>query len=622
MTPRPSLPVAAAVATSVAVFALDIAADIEFAIGIAYVAVMLLGFWLPGRREIVTLAAVDAALLAIGYLAFGADSSWGGPEAIANRLAALAAIGAAALLALRHRSSLADLRRGEAAGEARMQSILETAPEAIVTINEKGIVASFSASAERLFGYAADEVVGRNVSMLMPSPDRGQHDQYLERYQKTGERHIIGIGRVVEGRRKDGSVFPMELAVGEVVTGSERLFTGFIRDLTARQRMEQELRQMQKMEAIGQLTGGIAHDFNNLLTVIIGNLEMLESRIGTEGRPAAWLKEATETAQLGAQLTERLLAFGRRQPLRPVVTDLAELVSESTHILRRTLGEGIEIRTLIGKDLYRPLVDPGQLQSALLNLAINARDAMPGGGRLAIDVANAEVDMDYALALGDVRPGHYAVIAVTDDGVGMTPEVRERAFEPFFTTKSAGAGTGLGLSMVYGFAKQSAGHAQIYSEPGQGTTVRLYLPRAQEGEAVVARQTEVTAASFPARGERILVVEDDLRVRRVTVERLRDLGYAVLEATNGPDALARLAEPGDIHLLFTDMVMPGGMNGSDLAEEAARRRPSLKVLLTSGYAEPEVIRKGSIVAANWLKKPYTALDLARKLREVFEAPSA
>jgi CheY-like chemotaxis protein len=376
------------------------------------------------------------------------------------------------------------------------------------------------------------------------------------------------------------------------------------------------------MEAIGQLTGGIAHDFNNLLTVILGNLEMLGTRLKLKDREASWLNDAVETAQLGAQLTERLLAFGRRQPLRPLVTDLAELVSQSTHLLRRTLGERIEIRTVIGKDLYRPLVDPGQLQNALLNLAINARDAMPDGGQLTIEVANAEIDTDYARALGELRPGHYAVIAVTDNGAGMTPDVRDRAFEPFFTTKGAGTGTGLGLAMVYGFAKQSGGHAQIYSEPAQGTTVRLYLPRADEGEPAIARQVEVTPASFPARGERILVVEDDLRVRRVTVDRLRDLGYAVVEATNGPEALARLAEPGDINLLFTDMVMPGGMNGSDLAEEASRRRPGLKVLLTSGYAEPDVLRMGGIDAANWLKKPYTALDLARKLRQVLESPSA
>ena len=503
--------------------------------------------------------------------------------------------------------------------EARLRSILETAPEAIVTIDDHGIVGSFSASAETLFGYAADEVVGRNVSMLMPTPHREQHDGYLERYHRTGERHIIGIGRVVEGLRKDGTLFPMELAVGEVESGGERIFTGFIRDLTARQRMEQELRQAQKMEAVGQLTGGIAHDFNNLLTVIMGNLEMLELRIEPGGRPAAWLKDAYDTAQMGAELTGRLLAFGRRQALHPVVTDLPDLVSGSSSLLRRTLGESIEIRTVIAKNLFRPLVDPSQLQNAMLNLAINARDAMPDGGRLTIEVTNAELDVDYARTHLDARPGRYVMIAVTDTGTGMTREVLERAFEPFFSTKGPSAGTGLGLSMVYGFTKQSGGHTHIYSEPGMGTTVRLYLPRAQEGEATVAQQADVTASSFPARGERILVVEDDERVRRVTVQRLEDLGYAVTEAESGPDALRIMDGTDGFELLFTDMVMPGGMSGADLARAAQARDGGLKVLFTSGYAEPDMVRVETSADANWLRKPYATIDLARKLRDVLDA---
>jgi PAS domain S-box-containing protein len=503
--------------------------------------------------------------------------------------------------------------------EARLRSILETAPEAIVTIDDRGIVGSFSASAEALFGYAASEVVGRNVSMLMPRPHRDQHDGYLDRYRATGERHIIGIGRVVEGMRKDGTLFPMELAVGEVQTGGARIFTGFIRDLTSRQRMEQELRQAQKMEAVGQLTGGIAHDFNNLLTVIIGNLEMLESRIEPGGRPAAWLKDAYETAQLGADLTGRLLAFGRRQALHPVITDLADLVSESTSLFRRTLGESIDIRTVIATNLYRPLVDPNQLQNALLNLAINARDAMPDGGTLTIEVSNADVDFDYAQSHPDVMPGRHLVIAVTDTGSGMTREVLERAFEPFFSTKGPAAGTGLGLSMVYGFVKQSGGHATIYSEAGKGTTVRLYLPRAHEGEAAVARQADVTPSSYPAQGERILLVEDDERVRRVTVQRLADLGYRVVEAANGPEALRLMDGAESFDLLFTDMVMPGGTSGAELVSQALTRDPSLKVLYTSGYAEPEIVLSEAGAGANWLRKPYTAIDLARKLRDVLDA---
>jgi PAS domain S-box-containing protein len=723
--------------------AIDIALPPVYAAGVFYIAVMFLGFWLSRRRDILILGSLSTIFLVVGFVLPFSESLHGTLPTLINRCISLGAIWLAAMLSLRHQSSIAALRRSEAslseaqritrlghfergpeagahislsneamailgvaerdisehvllthiiheddrelvraafddsmqrrtmfemefravrpdgtlrylrsagmllsdrdgdgrAGrlvgtllditeqkvtaialsqrEARIRSILETAPEALITIDEKGIVESFSASAERLFGYQAGEVIGRNVNQLMPSPDREQHDQYLQRYLSTGERRIIGIGRVVYGQRKDGSKFPMELAVGEVIVNDERLFTGFIRDLTVRHRLEQELRQSQKMEAIGQLTGGIAHDFNNLLTVIMGNLEMLTSRI-TEGRALDWVNEAYDTAQSGAQLTQRLLAFGRRQPLHPKVVDLGQLITESSDLLRRTLGESIEIRTMVGAGLYRPLVDPSQLQNALLNLAINARDAMRDGGELTIEVANAEIDPHYAAMHSEVRPGRYAMIAVTDNGIGMSTEVRERAFEPFFTTKPVGTGTGLGLSMVYGFVKQSGGHVQLYSELGHGTTVRMYLPRAQDGERTLSSRAAVTAASFPGRGEHILVVEDDPRVRRVTMERLKELGYETIEAQNGATALALLEGGVDIDLLFTDIIMPGGMNGGELATAVRERFPGLKILFTSGYAEPELLRNGPGEDAHWLKKPYSALDLARKLRDVLE----
>ena len=500
--------------------------------------------------------------------------------------------------------------------EARLQSILDTAPEALITIDERGTVGSFSRSAERLFGYAAEEVIGKNISMLMPSPYREEHDGYLERYQRTGERRIIGIGRVVSAQRKDGTVFPMELAVGEVNLAGQRLFTGFIRDLTASRKIEQELRQAQKMEAVGQLTGGIAHDFNNLLTVILGNLEMLEARI-KDPRQLELLKEARETAEHGAQLTERLLAFGRRQPLQPRLTDVSQLLSEVTPILRRTLGETVKVKAKSDTDLWKVQVDPSQLQNAILNLAINARDAMPGGGKLSIAAENAELDLDYVRLNPEARPGRYIVIAVTDTGSGMSKEVQERAFEPFFTTKDVGAGSGLGLSMVYGFAKQSGGHVSLYSEPGHGTTIRIYLPRAAvEDDDAQALAPESPMESFQARGEVVLVVEDEPRVRRMTVARLQDLGYRVLDAANGPAALAVLEASGHVDLLFTDMVMPGGLTGADLAERVQAQRPGVKVLFTSGYAEPDVVKRGQVAGSEWLRKPYTAADLARTLRAV------
>ncbi|CAH1654760.1 PAS domain-containing sensor histidine kinase [Chelatococcus asaccharovorans] len=503
--------------------------------------------------------------------------------------------------------------------EARLRSILDTAPEALVTIDEHGLIESFSKSAEILFGYGADEIVGRNVSTLMPAPHRNAHDGYIDRYLATGEKRIIGIGRAVEGLRKDGSTFPMELAVGEAIANGRRLFTGFIRDLTARHRMEQELRHAQKMEAVGQLTGGIAHDFNNLLTVILGNLEMLERRLRPDPLKRTLVREAQEAAQLGAKLTERLLAFGRRHPLDPKLVDISALVSEFAGLLRRTLGERVQVRMVVDEHNLQAVVDTSQLQNALLNLGINARDAMPNGGRLTIAVSRAELDASYCEIHPDAVAGHYVLIAVTDGGTGMTAEVRDRAFEPFFTTKEVGAGTGLGLSQVYGFIKQSGGHVQLYSEPGHGTTVRLYLPSAiDEPDSDAASSAQDPTLLPRARGETVLVVEDDPRVRRVTVSRLRDLGYDVLEAENGPVALERLRHHEKIALVFTDMVMPGGMTGSDLAKAAEVLRPGIKLMFTSGYAEPDLVLRHPASSAQWLMKPYTTAALAKKLRAVLD----
>lgn len=518
-----------------------------------------------------------------------------------------------------------ELKRAEVAlqeREARLRSILETAPEAIITINDNGIIESFSTSAEALFGYRAEEVIGTNVSMLMPAEHAERHDQYLARYRETGERRIIGIGRVVEGQRKDGTKFPMELGVGEVATGQRRIFTGFIRDLTTRQRLEQELRQSQKMEAIGQLTGGVAHDFNNLLTVIMGNLEMLMGRIDGEDRPAVWAREAYEAAESGSQLTQRLLAFGRRQPLEPRSTDLADLVKRASELLGRTLGEAVAIKTVIAEGDFNAMIDASQLQNALLNIAINARDAMPGGGDLTIDLSAVVLNASYVGIQAELPPGRYGVIAVTDTGTGMRPDVQEKVFEPFFTTKPVGAGSGLGLSMVYGFVKQTGGHVQIYSEPGRGTTVRIYLPltgtAGTASEDVKPEPAEIVARN----GETILVVEDDARVRRVTAERLAELGYEVLEANDGPSALELLADADGIDLLLSDMVMPGGMNGAELADIVRASHPAIRVLLTSGYAEPDLVNRGVGQGTRWLRKPHSMLELAAAVREVLDAGPA
>ncbi|RAS08320.1 PAS/PAC sensor hybrid histidine kinase [Ensifer adhaerens] len=523
---------------------------------------------------------------------------------------------------MRFDSDITNLKHAQAdlvSREAHLRSILDTVPEAMVVIDETGLITSFSAAAERLFGFKEQEVLGSNVKMLMPSPDREAHDRYLNNYLSTGERRIIGIGRVVTGRRKDGTTFPMELSVGEARSAGGRIFTGFIRDLTSRQRIDEELRQAQKMEAIGQLTGGLAHDFNNLLTVISGNLEMIEGRLDDPSINVL-LKEAQAAADDGAKLTAQLLAFGRRQPLTPKLVDVGGLIGAFANLLGRTLGETVELSTLVRGADNIVLVDVAQFQNALLNLALNARDAMRAGGRLTIEVSKSNLDQDYVLMYPDSRMGRYVLVTVSDTGVGMAEDVRRRAFEPFFTTKVTGAGTGLGLSMVYGFVKQSGGHVQLYSEPGRGTSVKLFLPVAKEqNEADDADEPRDLSQEAVARGhETILVVEDDARVRRIVVARLLDAGYNVVEAETGPEALQRLADHPEISLLFTDMVMPGGMTGNELAHHVRRFRPGMKILVTSGYAAPSLAKERLPEGASWLLKPYTARKLSKRLRDLLD----
>ena len=372
------------------------------------------------------------------------------------------------------------------------------------------------------------------------------------------------------------------------------------------------------MEAVGQLTGGVAHDFNNLLTVILGNLEMLEPRLAGDSQSGILLQEAMEAAELGAQLTERMLAFARRQPLEPTIIDLNALVRDMTDMLQRSLGASVEISTVLAKNLYRTKADPTQLQNALLNLCINARDAMPNGGKLSIETANTGIDEDYAKSRVEVTPGDYVMLSVSDNGTGMSQETLSRVLEPFFTTKEVGAGSGLGLSTIYGFSRQSGGHLRLYSELGVGTTVSLYLPRIDDEIAPDARPDEASGEP-DTNSETILVVEDDYRVRRTTVARVRELGYNVLEAANGQTALELLRDNPAVDLLFTDVVMPGGMMGSALAEEALQMNPGLKVLFTSGYTEHAGVQAGAIKeGGDLLKKPYRRPELAAKLREILD----
>jgi len=380
--------------------------------------------------------------------------------------------------------------------------------------------------------------------------------------------------------------------------------------------LNQKLSQPQKMEAMGQLTGGVAHDFNNLLTVILGNSEYLAERLAANKELHGIADSIATAAERGSELTKSLLAFARKQPLMPKDIDIGQKVLGMEQLLRRTLGEHIECEFLLDSGLWPASVDPGQLTSALLNLVLNARDAMPEGGRLAVEVSNTSLDESDLDVNGEARPGDYVMVAVTDTGSGMNAEVAGRAFEPFFTTKEVGKGTGLGLSMVYGFAKQSGGLMQIHSEPGHGTAVKLFFPRLDAPHGINTPLL-VDRAAIPAGNETILIVEDDDMVRAYVEKELKELGYRVIVARNGREALQILRQPDEVQLLFTDVVMPGGMFGPELARQASRLRPDLKILFTSGYSE-QPVQPLDGVDANILNKPYRRNDLASMLRKVLK----
>ncbi len=419
---------------------------------------------------------------------------------------------------------------------------------------------------------------------------------------------IDNVRLAVERRRAEDALRKLNANLEQEV--AERT-----RELQAK---DEALRQSQKMEAVGQLTGGIAHDFNNLLQIIIGNLETLQRNLPPE---AVRLNRSAGSAMNGAKraatLTQRLLAFSRRQPLDPKPVTAAGLVSGLADLLQRTLGEAIAIETVSGAGLWTVEVDPNELEAALVNLAVNARDAMPEGGRLTIETANAHIDEAYAASHLEVAPGQYVVISVSDTGVGMDAATLGRVFEPFFTTKPVGKGTGLGLSQVYGFVKQSGGHVKLYSEVDQGTTVKLYLPRYVSDGGNPLNEEDRLAPEGAA--ETIVVVEDDQDVRSYTVESLRDLGYRVLEAPDGPSALRHLEHEPQVDLLFTDVVLPGGMTGAQVAAAAQEQRPGLKVLYTTGYARNAIVHQGRLdKGVDLITKPFSFPDLAAKVRDVLD----
>lgn len=625
----------------------------------------------------------------------------------------------------------------ESAPETRLRAILNTAVDAIITIDQRGIVDSVNDAVTRMFGYAPAELIGHNVSLLMPSPDRERHDGYLERYLKTGEKKIIGIGRAVEARRKDGTIFPVHLAVSELREGGEIRFAGIIRDITdirkseealresekrfrsvvetaatvililgpdrrvlewnreaervfgrtraevlgrdyfefglppelhgpagaelkrvlagehtqgyendvlhrdgSRRRvlwnasrlldekgsvigvvatgtdltetraLEVQLQQVQRIETIGQLAGGIAHDFNNIVTGIAMSSDILIGRLAPDDPARELGAEIRSAAQRAKDLTRQLLNFSRAQVVDPKVLNLNELIQHQMEsLLRRLIGEQVDLVLKMAPDLGNVKADPAQVQQVLMNLVVNARDAMPGGGMLLISTLNATVTPEQARRHLEIRPGSFVQLAVTDEGHGIDEKIRGRIFDPFFTTKGPDKGTGLGLSTVYAIVKRSGGFLEVESAPRRGTTFRVFLPRVAEAVAAAAPSAGVSTGERPLR---ILLVEDDAPIRRAVRTTLRERGHTVVEVA---DPLEAEGKCGDADLLITDVVMPK-LNGVELARAIRLRRPEIAVLLMSGYAQD---RSGGVAAPDpgsvFLQKPFTTDELMAKIAE-------
>ncbi|MBB4263383.1 MULTISPECIES: PAS domain S-box protein [unclassified Bradyrhizobium] len=501
--------------------------------------------------------------------------------------------------------------------ERLARNIVETSLDAFIQTDETSSILNWNSQAEQLFGWRRDEVLGKStIDLIVAESERERVRAGLKHFLENEGDRTLNRRRELMCRRRDGKEFKAELSVTALKRREGLLFNVFYRDLTDKIAAEERIRHAEKMEAVGQLTGGVAHDFNNILTVITGTIEILAEAVEKEPQLAAITKMIDEAAARGADLTQHLLAFARKQPLQPREIDINSLVVDTAKLLRPTLGEQIQIESVFEDENCVAIVDPNQLTTAILNLALNARDAMPGGGKLIVETGAAYLDEVYASG-NDVRPGHYVLIAVSDTGTGIPANMLTRVFDPFFTSKGPGKGTGLGLSMVYGFIKQSAGHIKIYSEEGHGTTIKMYLP---PGTTPTAVGEGVTPATIEGGHETILVVEDDRLVRDYVLAQLHALGYVTLQAANAAEALAIVAAGKPFDLLFTDVIMPGKMNGRQLADELMKTRPDLRVVYTSGYTENAIIHHGRLDSGVLLlAKPYRKSDLARIIRKALSA---
>jgi two-component system, cell cycle sensor histidine kinase and response regulator CckA len=509
--------------------------------------------------------------------------------------------------------------------ERRLGELLENAPDAILELDNEGRIVLLNRMAEQLFGYTREELLGQTVEALVPEALREAHKRHRVQYLNQPVTRPMGSGLKLEARRKDGSHFPVEISLSPVKYQTGFRVTAIIRDITERRQIEEalrsseeRLRHAQKMEAIGRLAGGVAHDFNNLLTGILGYSELLLAGVGVGDPLQEGLQEIKKAANRAASLTHQLLAFSRRQVLQPKVLTLNSVVADLERMLRRLIGEHIELFIASDEPLEPVLADPGQISQVIMNLALNARDAMLGGGTLSIETRNADLD-EMSAAQQDIEPGRYVMLVVSDTGIGIDPDAQAHLFEPFFTTKDKALGTGLGLATVYGIVEQSGAKMHFSSELGRGTSFKIFFPRVAE-RAERSEGPSGALAAVPRGSEVVLLVEDEETVRRLTRTFLENIGYRVLDARHGGEGIALCRNhQGPIHLLLTDVLMPK-LNGRELAEQATLLHPEMKVLFMSGYTDDALIGEDiKAQGAPFLQKPFTLQELGRKVRDLLDS---
>ena len=618
----------ACAAVAVAVLLFDLSLPLGVAGGVPYVALVLLGMWAPTIRYIYFLATLGTALTIVGYVLSDAGGvPW---VVLVNRGLAFFVIWTTAiLLALRNQGQDALARsRDDLEGHAlqhtienrenedRYRAFSDLSSEGVAIINGGTIIEANQAFAS-MYGYSISKLIGKPVlELVVPEQRENITDQISQNSSVTFECH---------GFRKDGSIVPVEVKTMPITYKGHRMLAARLRDLTEAHEAveairigEERLRHAQKMEAVGQLTGGVAHDFNNLLAAIIGNLDLIDVAAITSKNDRESIAVALWAAQSGAELTYRLLAFSRNQPLHAKAAQVNDALPRFYQLAKRTIGEDITIEIKPDKDLWLTMVDVGQLEAAILNLAINARDAMPDGGQLTVETSNQVLCEKDAARFEDLTPGDYVMITVRDSGSGMSRNVQERVFEPFFTTKEIGKGSGLGLSMVFGFARQTGGQVLIDSVEGEGTTVRIYLPRA--ADVIIVDDVTAEKQDRPKGNETILVVEDNEDLLNYLVKALGQLGYSVLRADTGLAALEVMGGADGIDLLLTDVVLPYGMSGRDVADVFHERYPPAAVLFSSGYTREALNRRGQFdVDVELISKPYQTRDLASRVRQVLDS---